>query len=384
MRELPNNETVFPSCPDEAILNGPHISVGSSLFKTPDNPCENNLKWGVIDLTDIPDDFLPRVKYLPNVDRTEYLSRMQKASWNGKPVTDFYRLAVRAMIGSDSERSLTSALLMPGMAHNHSIESLAFKNESKLISLIGCFGSLPFDFYIRQQNKTNLLPAMLRALPDLNLGILSGAVKARTLALQCLTSYHADLYNRQFEDVLKSESWSTGNPVINQSFFADLTPTWQRSCSLRTDLERRQALLEIDVIVAQALGMSLEELQTCYRLGFRVMRTYDQETYYDQKGRIVFTPNGNGLRGVGFSRKANANDGETYTKNGISQPKGLGFEDIKDMTEGTVTRTFMDDTLPGGPRERTITYYAPFFKMNREEDYARAWTYFEAYAKEHR
>lgn len=384
MRELPNNETVFPTCPEDAILNGPHINVGSPLFKTPDNPCISNKAWIPIDLTYIPDDFLPRVKYLPNVDRAEYLNRMQKVSWNGKPVTNFYRLALRAMTPTDGERQLTSALLPRGIAHSNIVESLAFKNEAKLLVSTGCFSSLPYDFYIRQQNKTNLLPAMLRALPDLNLGILSGAVKARTLALQCLTSYHADLYNRQFEDVLKSERWSTGNSLINQSFFADLTPTWQRSCSLRTDLERRQALLEIDVIVAQALGLTLEELQTCYRLGFRVMRTYDQETYYDQKGRIVFTPNGNGLRGVGFSRKANANDGETYTVNGISQPKGLGFEDIKDMTEGTVTRSFMDDTLPGGPRERTITYYAPFFKMNREEDYARAWTYFEAYAKEHK
>ncbi len=32
---------------------------------------------------------------------------------------------------------------------------------------------------------------------------------------------------------------------------------------------------------------------------------------------------------------------------------------------------------PGGPVERTIIYQAPFFKPDREEDYAIAWTFFE-------
>ena len=49
---------------------------------------------------------------------------------------------------------------------------------------------------------------------------------------------------------------------------------------------------------------------------------------------------------------------------------------IKDKKEGTVQRTITDDTLPGGPRERVITYYAPFDKCDREKDYALAWESF--------
>jgi len=37
----------------------------------------------------------------------------------------------------------------------------------------------------------------------------------------------------------------------------------------------------------------------------------------------------------------------------------------------------MDDTLPGGPRERTIIYEAPFDLCNREQDYETAWAEFE-------
>jgi hypothetical protein len=36
----------------------------------------------------------------------------------------------------------------------------------------------------------------------------------------------------------------------------------------------------------------------------------------------------------------------------------------------------MDDTLPGGPREKRITYVAPFDKCDREEDYRLAWQEF--------
>ena len=63
-----------------------------------------------------------------------------------------------------------------------------------------------------------------------------------------------------------------------------------------------------------------------------------------------------GLPGVGFSRPE--------------------WNEIKNMKSGTVPRTITDDTLPGGPRERTITYTAPFDKCDREADYATAWTAF--------
>lgn len=76
-------------------------------------------------------------------------------------------------------------------------------------------------------------------------------------------------------------------------------------------------------------------------------------------------------------RKARKEDSAFYAVNGLVCPSGLGWEDIQNMEEGTVAKTFMDDTLPGGPTQRTITYVAPFFKKDREADYAEAWAYFE-------
>ena len=389
MKELPGNQTTFPGSPEQAIYNGPHISVGTSMFKTPNQTCAQNSDWSVVDLTYIPDDYLPRVKYLPNVDREMYLSRMPKVPWSEKvdgndvqrPVTDYYRLALRSMVSSDLERTLVSGILACAIAHANILESVTFKDMGSLVQTAGVFHSLLGDFFVRQQNKANLLPALLMTIPipSFSPKALIG-LSVRTLSLNCLTSWHKKLWEESWKEPFQKECWATKDNQINRAFFSSLTPEWKRSCALRSDLERRQALLEIDVIVAQAFGLTLNELLVCYRLGFRVMRGYDQNTWYDQNGRIVSTTNSQGLRGVGLPSRPSAD--EKYAVNGVVRQNGVLFEEVRDMQQGTVTRTFMDDTLPGGSKERTITYVAPFFKKNREEDYAEAWAYFEKAHKE--
>ena len=42
-----------------------------------------------------------------------------------------------------------------------------------------------------------------------------------------------------------------------------------------------------------------------------------------------------------------------------------------------MTKTYMDDTVPDGPVERTIEYHAPFDRCDREEDYRVVWAEFE-------
>ena len=114
--------------------------------------------------------------------------------------------------------------------------------------------------------------------------------------------------------------------------------------------------MEIDVLAAMALGLTLEELKTIYRVQFNVLRNIEANTWYDQQGRIIFIKK-KGFAEVGFPRPE--------------------WNEIKDMKSGTVERTIMDDTLPGGPRERTILYEAPFDRCDREEDYETAWAAFE-------
>ena len=193
-----------------------------------------------------------------------------------------------------------------------------------------------------------------------------------------------DLWQSSYQPEFNHQRWSRDLPQLPHSFFSDLTPNWQRNCALRTDYSRRQALVEIDVLVAQALGLTLDELLTIYRVQFPVMRQYEADTWYDQVGRIVFTPS-KGLVGVGLPRTARKADLKTGIVYAVDSPQwtggsgpdlAIGWDDIKHLTTGTVSVTFDDDTRPGGAQRRTITWQAPFIKPDREDDYRVAWAFF--------
>ena len=162
------------------------------------------------------------------------------------------------------------------------------------------------------------------------------------------------------------------------TFFCDLTSNWNRTIALRTDYARRQALVEIDVLTAKALNLTLDELLTIYRVQFPVMRQYEADTWYDANGRIVFTVS-KGLPGVGLPRKPVKKD----TAYSIDSPNrqatdvSLGWEDIRSLEVGTVRRRVADDTRPGGPVQRVIEYVAPFTRCDRERDYRAAWEEFQ-------
>ncbi|MGE6149259.1 hypothetical protein ACLHZ5_15485 [Aeromonas media] len=196
--------------------------------------------------------------------------------------------------------------------------------------------------------------------------------------------HYSDLWQSCYQPEFNQQRWSRNLPQLPQSFFANLTPHWQRDCALRTDYSRRQALVEIDVLTAQALGLTLDELLTIYRVQFPVMRQNEADTWYDQVGRIVFTPS-KGLVGVGLprtARKADLKAGIAYAVNspqwtgGSGPDLAIGWDDIKHLTIGTVSVTFDDDTRPGGVQRRTITWQAPFIKPDREDDYRVAWAFF--------
>ena len=140
--------------------------------------------------------------------------------------------------------------------------------------------------------------------------------------------------------------------------FTRLSNTWNETYPARDDYMRHQLLVEIDVLTAMALGISLSQLKTIYRIQFPVHQNYESDTWYDVNGRIVFT-NNKSLVGVGVTRTE-------FEREMKDAPAGKRF-----------TQIITDNTMPGGPIERTVEYVAPFTRCDREKDYETAWKFFE-------
>jgi len=228
----------------------------------------------------------------------------------------------------------------------------------------------------------------------------------------CSQSYnYKDLWDRSFSSDFLKETWAKVNDSrISTEYYTNLTASWSRDCSLRTDYSRRMALVEIDVLVALTLGLTLDELKKIYVIQFAVMRQYEKQTYYDMRGRTVFTSKkgAGGITRPQFEKQTLVQlerDEIEVVMDNLDK-----FTCIKDMEEGYVEHWVEDDTMPDfrkgyatyrtqdgtvfegpnmefpgpieGPVHRRVRYYAPFERANREKDYEIAWKFFENQPKE--
>ena len=208
------------------------------------------------------------------------------------------------------------------------------------------------DFYVKTIGAQNLQRNRLEAFP---LGISSryqSSLYSRSMMLNCLTRHYTDLWSEVWRDDFRNQTWSIDDPRLKS--FTTLQRDWSWDTPLRNYFERRQALVEIDVIAAMALGLSLQDLEMIYTIQFPVLQQNENDTWYDRKGNIVFTCS-KGLVGVGVDRPQ--------------------WEQIRNMQEGeTCVHTIEKSELYRGQQ---VTYYAPFTKCDRIEDYRTAWKHFE-------
>ena len=176
----------------------------------------------------------------------------------------------------------------------------------------------------------------------------ANAAILRILRLNCLTDAYADLWRDCFDPSFASDSWTGGRAHPNRPALGDVDPEWSAATPLRMDEDRRQALVEIDAIMAIVTGIDIEDLVTLYRTQFGVLAQYDRgggkRAYiFDDDGRII----------PSSVRTAWNKAGRPVT--------GLPEED----------RTYTNDS------GRTITAPEPFRILDRAQDLRTAYAAFE-------
>lgn len=251
-------ETRYPEHAGEWILSGPHFFVGTPLNKTPNEGCKNNLDYSSIDLTAIPDDYLPRTNYVPACSPEEYLQRTPK--WNGRPVTEFYRHVHREMVSPTGERTLVPCIVPPRIGHVHTVFALCFRSDEDLVRFSGLASSIVYDFYVKSMGAGHVNVSHVRSFPIPDAPACAVQAAQRVLSLHAGSAMYADL---------RGALGSSG------------------SQDALMDLDRRRALIELDTLAAHALDLTEDELVTIYRVQFPVLQQNERTNRYDQTGRLV-------------------------------------------------------------------------------------------------
>ena len=273
---------------DDVILQGPHLHVGTPLYKQPNQTMKHNLDWSETDFETLAPDAIPATSYKPAGDRGRY--DRDYTHWDGVPARNQYRLAWRNMAANTGERTLISALIPPGSAHVDAVFSAAAIDAPTLVATAASSAGLLSDFAIRVAPKAHIRAPQLERLPRLPAGhpLLQG-VYLRTLRLNCVTDAYADLWRGCWSDEFTQDAWTSTDHVFTD--LGDIAKEWSASTPLRRAADRRQALVEIDALVALMLGVTADQLCTVYRTQFAVLYGYDHDQYtYDANGRVVPNP----------------------------------------------------------------------------------------------
>jgi hypothetical protein len=360
--------TSFPECIERLVCQGTHVGVANPIFKTPRRNSVEKADCDPVDLSFISADYLPRSNYNIAIDFQEYYKK--DSTFLGKPYHSYDRVVARMMLNLKQERTLNVSVFPGGVSHINGLVGIAFADYKDMLIAFSSWASVPIDYFVKAIGKSNFNYATASLLPIIDTKY-NPLIIQRGVLLNCLTKYYANIFSKAFQYIPQTYEWSKNDNRLSNKI---LPKSWDYNTPFRNDYERRQALIEIDVLVALALGMTLKQLRAIYKLQFAIAQQYEIDTWYDANGRIVFT-NNRSLTGIGFSRPEFENP-NVVTPIRRSDAPWDGI--MKHAPAGYVfARTITDDTMPGGPIERTIEYHAPFDRCDREQDYETAWNFFE-------
>lgn len=338
----------FASEASDVIYSGAHIGVGNPIYKTSQRICETHRAFDIVNLLDIGEDYYQRTNYRLKGDIVEYISQIPSLE-SGQRYDLMYRLVSRKMIDPVGERTLIGAIIPPKTTHTNGLIGIGFDRINDLLVSAGSFCSVPYDFFVKMLGKTNLYEDVIGLLPIIDYS-LRNEIEIRALRLNALNKDYKNLWQEGFE-VGQYHGWYRKNTLLSSQQW-ELSREWKYEYAFRSDYERREALIELDVLVAFSLGMTCEQLQLIYKMQFPVLQQYEEDTWYDQSGNIVFTTN-RSMSNVGVDRTT--------------------WDRIKDNISGEYCCNVICDTLPDGEKNIVRKYVAPYFKCDRLAEYSEIW-----------
>lgn len=229
----------------------------------------------MINLIHIPDEFLPRSVYQAGEELTESI-----VNDFGEDELSRYRLVNRKMALTTYERTLQTAIIPPYVAHIDSLWSNTFRSPYLLCIAAAFTSSIVLDFMVKTIGKLNLHTSVLDILP-LETDA-PGEMIARILRLNCLSVHYGPLWETMYSSDFNLDHWASSDQRLGP--WSKMSPSWERRVAFRIPFERRQALIELDVLSASILRLSLDELIAIYRVQFPVLQKNERRLLFDQRG----------------------------------------------------------------------------------------------------